>query len=48
MGPGAADLIHEVVVAMNARGGSAGLVRCSIHVHPTLPELVRSVFDALA
>lgn len=48
VGPQAADLIHEVVVAMNAGDGTANLVRRSIHVHPTLPELVRSVFDELA
>lgn len=48
VGPGAADLIHEVVVAMNAGEGTADLIRRSIHVHPTLPELVRSVFDELA
>jgi len=48
VGPGAADLVHEVVVAMNAGEGSADLVRRSIHVHPTLPELVKSVFDELA
>jgi dihydrolipoamide dehydrogenase len=48
IGPNAADLIHEVVVAMNAGDGTAGLVRRSIHVHPTLSELVRQVFDAAA
>jgi len=48
VGPQAVDLIHEVVVAMNAGEGTADLVRRSIHVHPTLPELVRSVFDELA
>jgi len=44
VGPGAADLIHEVVVAMNAGEGTADVIRRSIHVHPTLPELVASVF----
>jgi len=48
VGPGAADLIHEVVVAMNAGEGTADLVRRSIHVHPTLPELVAGVFAELA
>ncbi len=48
VGPQAADLIHEVVVAMNAGDGTADLVRRSIHVHPTLAELVRQVFDATA
>ncbi len=48
IGPQAADLIHEVVVAMNASGATAELVRRSIHVHPTLSELVRQVFDDTA
>lgn len=48
VGPQAADLIHEVVVAMNAGDGSADLIRRSIHVHPSLAELVRQVFDAAA
>lgn len=47
VGPQAADLIHEVVVAMNAGDGQADLVRRTIHVHPTLSELVRQVFDEL-
>ena len=46
-GPHAADLIHEVVVAMNAGEGKADLIRNSIHVHPTLPELVHKVFNAV-
>lgn len=45
IGPQAAELIHEVVVAMNADAGTADLVRQSIHVHPTLAELVKQVFD---
>jgi len=48
IGPQAADLIHEIVVAMNAGQGTAGLVRRTIHVHPALAELVRGVFDATA
>jgi len=48
IGPQAADLIHEVVVAMNSPGATANLVRDSIHVHPTLAELVKQVFDATA
>jgi mycothione reductase len=46
VGPSAADLIHEVVIAMNAAGGTSALVRDSIHVHPTLAELIKRVFDA--
>lgn len=44
MGPQAADLIHEVVVAMNAGDGAAALIRQSIHIHPTLAELIHTVF----
>lgn len=46
-GPHAADLIHEVVVAMNAGDGTADLVRRTIHVHPTLPELIHKVFNSV-
>ncbi len=48
IGPQAADLVHEVVVAMNAGEGTADLIRDSIHIHPTLPELIKQVFDASA
>ena len=48
IGPQAADLLHEVVVAMNTPGAKAQRVRDSIHVHPTLAELVKQVFDATA
>lgn len=45
IGPDAAMLIQEVVVAMNAGGGTADLVRDSIHIHPSLSELVGTLFD---
>lgn len=48
IGPQAADLIHEVVVAMNAHNGEAKLIRDTIHVHPTLSELIKRTFDALS
>lgn len=47
VGPHSADLIHEVVVAMNAGNGTADLVRDAIHVHPTLPELVHKAFSGV-
>lgn len=47
IGPAAADLVHEVVLAMNAGNGTAGLVRDTIHIHPTLSEIIRQVFDEL-
>ncbi len=43
-GPQAAELVHEVVVAMNAEAAGVDLVRRSIHTHPTLSELVHAVF----
>jgi dihydrolipoamide dehydrogenase len=45
IGPDAAILIHEVVVAMNTASGTADLVRKSIHIHPSLSELVGTLFD---
>jgi len=44
IGPNAADLVHEVVVAMNAGDGAADLIRNTIHTHPTMPELIKEVF----
>lgn len=46
-GPHSADLIHEVVVAMNAGEGTAAQVRDTVHVHPTLPELIHKVFTSV-
>ena len=45
IGPEAAILIHEVVVVtMNAGGATADVVRRAIHVHPSLSELVGTLF----
>lgn len=44
IGPNAADLVHEVAVAMNSGQGSAELIRETIHIHPTLAELIKQVF----
>ena len=41
MGPQAAILIHEVVVAMSAAGGKASAIRDAVHIHPALSELVQ-------
>ena len=46
IGPDAATLVHEVVVAMNAGDGTAEAVRRTIHIHPTMPELIHSLFKA--
>jgi len=40
LGPEAATLLHEVVVAMTA-GGDVGLIKNAIHIHPALAEVVR-------
>ena len=41
VGEGGADLVHELVVAMEL-GGTASDVANAIHVHPTLSEVVNS------
>lgn len=47
IGPRAADLVHEVVVAMSTSGGKAELIRHSIHIHPSLPEVIQTVFSTV-
>ncbi|MFZ5862791.1 MAG: dihydrolipoyl dehydrogenase [Nitrospirota bacterium] len=46
IGPHAAELIHEAVVALRA-GASADDVARAIHVHPTLAEVVREAAAAV-
>ena len=41
VGEQGADLIHEIAVAMNL-GGTAQDIAETIHIHPTLPEVVNS------
>ena len=41
VGEGGADIVHEVVVAMKL-GGTAKDIADTIHIHPTLPEVVNS------
>jgi len=43
-GPGAAVMIHEVVVAMNCGNGSAKRIKDAIHIHPSTPELIGKTF----
>lgn len=38
----AADLIHPVAVAMNAPGGAVDPILATLHIHPTLGEMVAS------
>ncbi|WP_135302781.1 dihydrolipoyl dehydrogenase [Haloarcula amylovorans] len=44
VGPDAAALIQEVVVAMKAGTGTVTDIRESVHVHPALPEVVQRAF----
>ena len=41
VGEQGADIVHELVVAMEL-GGTAADVADAIHIHPTLPEVVNS------
>ena len=45
LGPRADDLIHEVVVAMQGHGSLETLTK-SIHIHPTLSEVVKNAAKA--
>jgi dihydrolipoamide dehydrogenase len=46
LGAQADNLIHEVVVAMNAGDGTIQALIGSIHIHPTLSEAVKSAAKA--
>ena len=45
IGPGASDLIQEVVVAMKAGSGTVQDIRESVHIHPALSEVVQRGFS---
>ncbi|MFB6142401.1 MAG: dihydrolipoyl dehydrogenase [Halorientalis sp.] len=45
VGPEAADLVQEVVVAMKAGSGTVRDIRESVHVHPALSEVVQRAFS---
>jgi len=40
IGPEASTLIHEVLVAMRAGTGSVGDILKTVHIHPSLSEVV--------
>ncbi|WP_254762650.1 dihydrolipoyl dehydrogenase [Natrinema marinum] len=48
VGPQAATLLHEVVVAMDSADGTVEDVAKPVHVHPALNEVVYSAFDELS
>jgi pyruvate/2-oxoglutarate dehydrogenase complex dihydrolipoamide dehydrogenase (E3) component len=45
LAPHGDDLLHEAVVAMHGHGGIERITK-SIHVHPTLSEMVKSAARA--
>lgn len=45
LGPQAPTLVHEVVVAMTCGEGTVETITDAIHVHPTLSELVHTLFN---
>ncbi len=47
VGPQAATLLHEVVVAMDG-GGTVDDVADPVHIHPALNEVVYAAFDELS
>ncbi|ARS89824.1 dihydrolipoyl dehydrogenase family protein [Natrarchaeobaculum aegyptiacum] len=48
VGPDAASLLQEVVVAMERGGGTVDDVAGTVHVHPALNEVVLAAFEAAA
>ncbi|MFW5918608.1 MAG: dihydrolipoyl dehydrogenase [Halanaeroarchaeum sp.] len=45
VGPEAATLVQEVVVAMEAGSGTVQDIRTPVHIHPALPEVVQRAFS---
>jgi dihydrolipoamide dehydrogenase len=45
IGPEAATLVQEVVVAMTAGSGTVADIRNAVHIHPALPEVVQRAFS---
>ncbi len=43
IGKDAAELIHEAIVAMNSENGMTSTILTSIHIHPTLAEIMPGV-----
>ncbi len=43
IGKDAAELIHEAIVAMNSENSSTGTILRSIHIHPTLAEIMPGI-----
>jgi len=47
LGTDASVLIHEIVVAMAAAGGDLDAIKNSIHIHPSLSEVVQRAVNAI-
>jgi dihydrolipoamide dehydrogenase len=45
VGPEAASIIQEVVVAMKSGSGTVQDIRSAVHIHPALPEVVQRAFS---
>ena len=47
MGTDSSVLIHELVVALAAAGGDLDAIKNSIHIHPSLSEVVQRAVTAI-
>jgi dihydrolipoamide dehydrogenase len=43
IGPGADDLIHEFVAVMNSASPTIDVIQDTIHIHPTLAEVMEAL-----
>ncbi|MEX0888086.1 MAG: FAD-dependent oxidoreductase, partial [Patescibacteria group bacterium] len=48
LGTDSSILIHELVVAMQAAGGSVDAIKNSIHIHPALSEVVQRAVNSIS
>ena len=44
VGPYAAELIHEIIAVMNAPGNHEEILKKTIHIHPTVSEVMRDLW----
>jgi len=44
VGPYAAELIHEIIAVMNAPGNHEEILKNTIHIHPTVSEVMRDLW----
>ncbi|MEX1061599.1 MAG: hypothetical protein WEC39_00570, partial [Patescibacteria group bacterium] len=48
LGTNASILIHELVVVMAAAGGDVEAIKNTIHIHPSLSEVVARAVNAIS